>query len=726
MMMEQIERLVKTGFYSVEDILEMIIEEEDDSSIEEEELRTAISRVYTSHEEAAKEWEHPTDFERLVKVFDMICDGGIIAMHHAGMTISDGMSDVRECYDECTERGKLPAGYCFYHEQDIERAIDSHILPITFGTFRDNPEHSIKVAEVIVSFFEGFGFNVYWDGDMDSRIELRDFLWTKTHNEHDDYGLERAINLIVKSDYDLTFNAPRPTDVVVDTSIPAYTKHTFAEIEHLLPVDSWMYGQRQRFKDELVLVYDDDLTLDQLDLDHPLGVNDGNRRANYLTWLEQQTIYCILIKGNLTVHQYIYNENTDGSTGLFVLGDVQAGNMIVGGQEIYIQGKLDLEDLFWGDYNHGRLTVCGNVTVPLFVETDDYDVDIRGQLDCKLHWRSDADTDDEIVEERCLFVDGDGQLILDREGMLAQLRAKQPLLKARALDAPPPPQIFEDNELSVSNVERMLASPLIKGDDAYELYIDDVNISMNRPHLDDNGKVVGGSIYMVQDDTYAVFIYVHEYRKWFKRHKLTSIVYQHNEDEEWHTLEVTSPSLYLQLLNHYWPELLEEITYRELLTADTIAYWQDQFRERVTVEEIERILALPMVTEEYNDFDDSDKQGYWHGDLYYKFRIPEGEVTPRIGICKGRKNISLFPTVEDDYDIFAYLFDIETSSSGSKQVVLRFEAHNARSNRLVEPIEIKHIQTALRWWSVLQRTVYLDNDEYLDYLDNVKYWEEQS
>ncbi|UUZ95425.1 hypothetical protein LJK87_13730 [Paenibacillus sp. P25] len=430
-MLEQLELLVKSGFYSKEEIFERWTEDYD-SSADEEQLRTEINRLYDSHVEASKQWAHPTDFERLTEVFDILASAGIVALHRAGTTISDGLGDVRECYEELVERGKLPAGYCFYHEQDMERAIESQVLPLAFGTFRENPEHAAKVADVIVSFLESFGLQVHWNGDIDSRMELRKFEWKKTYSEHDDYGLERAVEIMAESHYDLAFNAPRPAvreGGNADTNIPAYTQRTFSEIKHLLPADCWAYSRNEKnngeFENETVLVYDGDLTVDHLHLDDPLGMGMDNE-------FEQQWVFLILITGNLTVHHYIYNENTDGSTGFIVLGHVQASNMIVGGQEIYIGGHLEVKELFWGDYNHGLLHVCGDAAAPLFIETDEYHVTIKGERRFKKIWVDAEEPDGRAVqallEEGCCDPEqyDESETPLSREGMFERLRAGLP------------------------------------------------------------------------------------------------------------------------------------------------------------------------------------------------------------------------------------------------------------------------------------------------------------
>lgn len=95
----------------------------------------------------------------------------------------------------------------------------------------------------------------------------------------------------------------------------------FSQIKHLLPPDSWAFARSERndgeFENESVILFEGDTRLNSLNLDKPFG---------------EEAVFVVLVDGNLVVGSYIYNEDTDGATGLIVLGDLQARNMVVGGQ----------------------------------------------------------------------------------------------------------------------------------------------------------------------------------------------------------------------------------------------------------------------------------------------------------------------------------------------------------------------------------------------------------
>jgi hypothetical protein len=213
-----------------------------------------------------------------------------------------------------------------------------------------------------------------------------------------------------------------------------YTRKTFAEIEHLLPRDGWAAWRNQihagEFKAESVLVFDGPATLDSLSLDAPFG--------------ETEPVFLILVQGDLTVEKYIYNEDTDGATGLTVLGNLRVGTMLVGGQEIYVTGNLVVDEVFWGEYNHGDLRVLGDAAARVFVETDEYSVTITGEAafghrlnqydDESGGWTGlNAQLMHELFVDDFIFIDeeeGETMLVRDKT-ILAQLQAGQPLLKNR-------------------------------------------------------------------------------------------------------------------------------------------------------------------------------------------------------------------------------------------------------------------------------------------------------
>ena len=155
----------------------------------------------------------------------------------------------------------------------------------------------------------------------------------------------------------------------------------FSLIKHLLPKNCWATTRNSsnagKFEGENVLFYEGDLTLDSLNLDSCETLTPALASG--------ETIFLVLVTGNLNIKQFIYNKNTDGATGLIVLGNLQTQNMLVGGQEAYVAGNMHVSELFWGDYNHGDLTVKGDVAALVFADTEQYHVNITGTQNFSYH-----------------------------------------------------------------------------------------------------------------------------------------------------------------------------------------------------------------------------------------------------------------------------------------------------------------------------------------------------
>ena len=92
----------------------------------------------------------------------------------------------------------------------------------------------------------------------------------------------------------------------------------------------------------------------------------------------------------------MYNEETDGAAGLIVLGNLRIGNILVSGQEVYVTGKLMVDEVFWGDYNHGDVRVLSTATATAFVETDPYFINISGQTNFD-HYSDQCGSQDNTV-----------------------------------------------------------------------------------------------------------------------------------------------------------------------------------------------------------------------------------------------------------------------------------------------------------------------------------------
>lgn len=179
---------VRSGFYSLEDIQNSIIEEIEDNGFEDEISEDwayeQIDNVYRELLSESKTWQAPTLTERLIKAFDELAQQRIIALHYPGYTMEDGEYEVVEVERALRENNEKSEGYCFYHGQDLERAVRGEGLLIAFQKI-DNESDVVskEIAKRVVKVLEKNGFTVEWDGKANSRILLPSFKWERVYDD---------------------------------------------------------------------------------------------------------------------------------------------------------------------------------------------------------------------------------------------------------------------------------------------------------------------------------------------------------------------------------------------------------------------------------------------------------------------------------------------------------------------------------------------------------------
>jgi hypothetical protein len=142
-------------------------------------ITAEIGRQWTEKRTAEASWPAKTDWDRLDAVFSALDDGGIIALHDAGNTQSDSISDASEIWhDRGGENSKI-AGFVYYHGQDVERVLETGELYIGYGAFGGDPAASLAVAQRAAAALSAAGFNVVTPTDAKQRILIKGITWQK-------------------------------------------------------------------------------------------------------------------------------------------------------------------------------------------------------------------------------------------------------------------------------------------------------------------------------------------------------------------------------------------------------------------------------------------------------------------------------------------------------------------------------------------------------------------
>jgi uncharacterized protein YifE (UPF0438 family) len=171
---------VWSGEYDAEEI-PLLIEDNlgDEDEVDETWLRKVIRKEVAAKRAAEKTWPKVTDCDRLDRAFDTLERQGVIALHRAGYTQSDGLNDVAEAYREAGGEKSKYAGHCFYTEQDQEGALDGHGMYVGFGHLSGDDAKGVEVGQMLRAALEHEGFNVEWNGTIGSRLFVKGFRWQR-------------------------------------------------------------------------------------------------------------------------------------------------------------------------------------------------------------------------------------------------------------------------------------------------------------------------------------------------------------------------------------------------------------------------------------------------------------------------------------------------------------------------------------------------------------------
>ena len=173
---EAIKNWVWSGFYNEADIQEMM-DDILDGDCDEKMLLSLVSKEFELKKSEEANWPGETDYDRLAKAFDKLHEEGVCALHNAGYTMSGGLEAVTEAVAQASARRYR--SYCFYHSQDMERAIKGNGLYLAFGSLDGDETLSVEVGKAIVSALQANELEVEWNGGTKDRIFLPKITWQK-------------------------------------------------------------------------------------------------------------------------------------------------------------------------------------------------------------------------------------------------------------------------------------------------------------------------------------------------------------------------------------------------------------------------------------------------------------------------------------------------------------------------------------------------------------------
>lgn len=249
--------------------------------------------------------------------------------------------------------------------------------------------------------------------------------------------------------------------------MPSPALRTFADVLGLLPAGFALLRHAEALAGRPVVVHEGDVRLPELGLGPSQG--DG---------------LLVLVTGALVVDGPVWHESGDGGCALVVLGDLQAHSLLLQDGEVFVGGRLQVEQLVLGQYNHGRLVVCGPARAAMWICLEQYDLVLQGGMAGE-RWDDDREgllppalsmaTLAPVFVPEVLHRPGPEadfpedwlQLAnwLDHAALLGRSRAGLPLLQGEVV--PAPPARLGDGALHAANLEKLLETPLLEGRDAH-------------------------------------------------------------------------------------------------------------------------------------------------------------------------------------------------------------------------------------------------------------------
>ena len=179
--------LTKSGFFSVDDTLEIL----EDQFIDEE---IDFSEIEISSNDFSNE-----NFSKLENAFAGLAGENIVAIHNCGYDIEEGVADAFELFVHLNNNKFKAEGFCFYTFEDVEETIEEAKLKITFGDFENDEDKALEIGKTVSEYLKDENFEIVWDETINNQIEINPFKWDKSYNDEKEYEIEGAYEVFIKN-----------------------------------------------------------------------------------------------------------------------------------------------------------------------------------------------------------------------------------------------------------------------------------------------------------------------------------------------------------------------------------------------------------------------------------------------------------------------------------------------------------------------------------------------
>lgn len=185
---EQIELQVLFGFDHPDDCIEQLyhrFSQEYEEKVPKAWIKMTLLDLFEKHQKASKNWEHPTDVERLGAAFMDLWQQRIVSMHVVG----NDEQEARGTVDQFIQHGIFNFqinGYCCYDKEQIERIIRTpkSDLNLFYAAPSDEPLENARLAQALTAVLEKHGLKVNKEKSSRNQLVLSDFSWNKVFTDN--------------------------------------------------------------------------------------------------------------------------------------------------------------------------------------------------------------------------------------------------------------------------------------------------------------------------------------------------------------------------------------------------------------------------------------------------------------------------------------------------------------------------------------------------------------
>jgi hypothetical protein len=179
---ESIARYVRYGFYRPAEVERIVGEDVLGGEAPRKRVRELVRAEVARHKAEQEAWPEVTDCDRLDQAFAALRAEGILAIHNAGMTASEGIEEMSEQYHAAGGKKSGIVGYCFYHRQDMEYVLKHHQLGLAYGDIGGDDRRGVEVGKRIRTALEAAGLRIAWTGSIRDKLEITGFRWQRRGN----------------------------------------------------------------------------------------------------------------------------------------------------------------------------------------------------------------------------------------------------------------------------------------------------------------------------------------------------------------------------------------------------------------------------------------------------------------------------------------------------------------------------------------------------------------